>query len=376
MRRSVLVLRAGTGPGNNLIRSLRAGEPSLVIIGCHDDRFALKQSLADRNYLIGSLSHPGFLPSLRRVVETERVDLVIPTSDAEVSALAGLPNDTLPCRLFLPRPSTVELCQDKCALSVYLRERGIPAPATYPVASLDDIESLFERLGRDSQVWCRMRKGQGAMGAMLARSPEQARKWIGLWQDMQGTPVTAFALSEYLPGRDIAAQTLWRQGTLVLAKTYERLSYLGAGTPGGHSSIAALSKTVFDPAIVDACARAIPAIDPGASGVFVFDFKDDAHGTPRITEINAGRFGMSTNIFDLPGKHNMAATYVRLALDGDVEIAEPYDVAHDYYMVRDVDTAPDVYHAEDLFTDIEDARASREDLLGVAAPTPRRNADA
>ena len=138
------------------------------------------------------------------------------------------------------------------------------------------------------------------MGAMLARSPQQARKWIGLWHDMQDTPVTAFALSEYLPGRDIAAQTLWRQGTLVLAKTYERLSYLGAGTPGGHSSIAALSKTVFDPAIVDTCARAIPAIDPSASGVFVFDFKDDSHGTPRITEINAGRFGMSTNIFDLP----------------------------------------------------------------------------
>jgi DNA/RNA endonuclease YhcR with UshA esterase domain len=77
---------------------------------------------------------------------------------------------------------------------------------------------------------------------------------------------------------------------------------------------------------------------------------------PCITEINAGRFGMSTNIFDLPGKHNMASTYVQLALDEPVEISDRYDITEDYYMVRDVDTTPSLYSSDELFEGIEDAR--------------------
>ena len=375
MRHCIVVLGAGTGPGNNLIRSLRTGGPSLAIVGCHDDRFVLKQSSGDRNYLICPPTHPGFAASLRRVVETEQADLIIPTSDEDVITLATL-QAVLPCRLFLPRLPTIELCQDKYALSLFLRERGMPAPATYPLTTWDDIEPAFHRLNHDSGVWCRLRRGQGGMGAILAKSPEQARTWIALWQEMRGIPFTAFALSEYLPGRDIAAQTLWDQGTLVLVKTYERLSYLGAGSPRGHSSIAALSKTVFDLSIVDTCARAIPAIDPTASGVFVLDFKEDVRGTACITEVNAGRFGMSTNIFDLPGKHNMAVTYVHLALDERVDIPDCYDVAEEYYMVRDVDTTPGVYHADDLFEGIEDARASSEQDSLVQATLEGRTAHA
>ena len=36
-------------------------------------------------------------------------------------------------------------------------------------------------------------------------------------------PVTAFVLSEYLPGRDFGCQSVWKDGKLVLIKTYERL---------------------------------------------------------------------------------------------------------------------------------------------------------
>ena len=112
-----------------------------------------------------------------------------------------------------------------------------------------------------------------------------------------------------------------------------------------------------DARIVETCSRAIRAIDPEASGIFVFDFKEDVHGTPCITEINAGRFGMSTNIFDLAGKHSMALIYVQLACGDTVDIGDPYDVAEEYYMVRDVDTAPGVYRADELFEGIEDVRS-------------------
>ena len=355
MERRVLIIGAGTGPGNNVIGSLRAGDPSLGIVGCHDNRFALKQSAADRNYVTSPPPEPSFVDELRHIVQAERIALVIPTTDRDVKVLAAL-GDEIPTRLFLPRLEVIELCQDKYTLTEFLREHGLPVPETYAVADMEGIEAVFARLAPHARVWCRLRRGQGALGAVLVTSPEQARTWIRFWEERRGDPPSAFTLSEYLPGRDVAAQTLWQEGRLVLVKTYERLTYLGASDPMGVSSIAALSKTVVEPRIAGTCARAVRAVDPAASGVFVLDLKENVEGVPCITEINAGRFGMSTNIFDLPGKHNMAVTYVRLALGEPVDLREEYDAIEDYYMVRDVDTAPSVHHADEFFEGIEDAR--------------------
>ena len=49
MSRRVLVTSAGTGPSNNLMRSLVHGDPSSVLAGCDSDRFILKKSPAQRN---------------------------------------------------------------------------------------------------------------------------------------------------------------------------------------------------------------------------------------------------------------------------------------------------------------------------------------
>src|SRR5713101_8564653 len=80
----VLVTRAGTGSSNNLIRSLRGATTDLTVIGCHSDRFHLRRSEADRNYLIPTLDHPDLANALQSVAAKERVDLVIPTTDDDV----------------------------------------------------------------------------------------------------------------------------------------------------------------------------------------------------------------------------------------------------------------------------------------------------
>lgn len=354
MAKRVLVLRAGTGSSNNLIRSLKAGDASLIVSGCHDDRFVLKKSPADRNYLIPSLDQPKFLAALRRLIKTERVDLLIPSSDADVKTVSDL-RDGIPCRLFLPAKALIDRCQDKFELTTFMRAHDLPAPVTYPVTDLDAIDEIFHRLSPYTRLWCRMRAGTGSMGALPVKTPEQARSWMGYWADMRGVPVSSFTISEYLPGRDFAAQSLWKDGTLVLVKVCERISYFGGGNvPSGASSTPALAKLVDEPRVVDVCTRAIRALDDNASGVFGIDLKENARGVPCITEINAGRFFMITNIFDLTGKHNMAALYVRLALGEPVEIRDEHDVAGDDYLVRDLDTLPGIFHADQLFDGIVD----------------------
>jgi carbamoyl-phosphate synthase large subunit len=352
----LLVTGAGTAAASNLIRALRAGDRSLVIVGCHSDRFVLAKSTADPNYLTPAPTDRGFLRALGRVIRRARVDLLIPTTDTEVSVLARL-GAGIPCRTFLPRPRVVELCQDKYRVNRRLRERGVPAPATYPVTSLRTLARVFRRLPARSLVWCRIRAGSGSMGAAPVRTPAQARSWIEYWRDMRGVPPTAFTLSEYLPGRDFSCQALWKDGALILVKTCERLSYFGGGGhPSGTSSVSHLAKTVFEPRVVEACTRAIRAIDPRASGTFNFDLRENADGVPCITEINAGRFPSGNLIYDLTGRHNLAATFVRLALGQPVELREEYEAAEGWYSVRDLDTPTGIFRDEELFDRIEDAR--------------------
>jgi carbamoyl-phosphate synthase large subunit len=356
MNARLLVTSAGSGASGNLVRSLRAGNGSLTIVGCHDDQFILKNSTADRNYLVPPLSHPTWARAVRRIVAAEKIDLVIPTSDPDVAALSRA-RGPLASRLFLPRAATVERCGDKYRLTEWLRARGVPAPRTYRVTDLRHLERIFERLGNPSRAWCRIREGAGSRGAAPVAGPDQTRSWIRYWRDMRDVPVRAFTLSEYLPGRDFGCQSVWKGGRVALVKTYERLSYLGsASQPSEVSAVGALTKTVCEPGVVEISLRAIRAVDRKASGVFAVDLKEDADQVPRVTEINAGRFTSGTNLLDLTGKHNMTAVYLQLARGEAVDLHEEYEGTEHHYMLRDIDAVPRVFHADEFFDGVEDAR--------------------
>src|ERR687895_1647322 len=117
MAKRVLIPGAGTGASNNLVRSLKEGDGSLVVLGCHDDRFTLKKSSADRKLLVPPATHPRFTDALQRLIETERVDLVIPNTDRDVRMISDL-RDTLPCRVFLPDKDAIDVCHDKYELTM------------------------------------------------------------------------------------------------------------------------------------------------------------------------------------------------------------------------------------------------------------------
>jgi carbamoyl-phosphate synthase large subunit len=322
-----------------------------VLVGCHDSRFILKKSEACRNYLL-PVSTRSFPTALRGIIEAERIDLVIPTSDADVLTLSKL-RTQLGCETFLPHQVTIERCQDKYALTNFLRRRGIPAPRTYPITDLDSVEPVFRRFRSGATLWCRIRIGSGSQGAIPVKTPDQVRSWIAYWERMRGVPPESFTLAEYLPGRDFCVQCLWNKGVLVLAKMAERITYLPTGSPSGVSSMPALAKTVFEPHIVRMCSKAIRAVDAKASGVFFVDVKESDKGEPCITEINAGRFSTMTNIHDLAGAYNTAVTFVRLALGERIRIPASSDFAEGYYLVRSVDTLPMVIRREELFQGIE-----------------------
>lgn len=340
---------AGTGACNNLVRSLRADAARVYIVGCNDDRFTLRQSGADKLYLTPAVSAPAFSAALLRLLDRERIDLVIPSSDGDVRALSAL-RDVLGPRCFLPDCRIIERCQDKLALTRFLATRRVPVPATRAVADLETIGALFSILGRRRPLWCRVRTGSRSFGAAPVRTVRQARAWIRYWGEMRGVPASQFTLSEYLPGRDFMCMSLWRDGAMVLVSTFEKLSYFGGEAyPSGTSSLSSLAKTIRDERVVDISRRAIRALSPTASGAFSVDLKENGDGTPCITEINAGRFFIGMIAFDHVSRYRTASAYLRLAMGEAVDLSEADVTVPDHYVVRDLDNVPGVFAAPEFF---------------------------
>jgi len=354
MSARLLILGAGTGTANNLVRVLRVSDHPMTIIGAHHDRFVLRGAPTDRRYLLPSASHPDFADALNRLIARERIDLALPTGDADARALAAL-GATLGCRTLVPSLATIDLCQDKYAFAEFLAARGVPVPETVALGTLDDVEAAFARLARHPRLWCRRRRGTGGLGALLVTRPEQARAWIAYWTEMRGAETAEFTLAAHLPGRDFAGQALFADGEPIGACVYERLSYLGGGAAPAGVGLAALGRRVADRRVTDLVTAAVRAIEPRAWGVFCFDAREDDAGLPRLTEFNAGRFGLSAILLDLSSKIGLVATYVRLALGERIEpIVEP-EAAEEWYLVRDYDGAPAVLRAHDFFDGIEEA---------------------
>jgi carbamoylphosphate synthase large subunit len=355
----VLVTGAGTGSAGNVIRALRAMRPPPAIVGVNDNRFTLTQSAADRNYLGPPATSREFAAIASAIVVRERLNVVMPTDDESVKALSDH-RLRFAIPLFLPRRATIDLCQDKYALSAHLRRRGVPAPRTYALRSLRDVDPIFARFGNHGPLWCRARRGSRSRGATAVASAAQARAWISLWSDLRGARVTEFTLSEYLPGRHFIVQSVWRSGRLLLAQATEVLSYFAAGhNPSGVFSLSSLAKTVAAPEALRVALQAVRAVEPRPSGTFFVELREAASGVPCITEINAGRFPSGVTALLAQGKHNMVGVFARTAAGEAVVVDQPVDSSEGRYLVRDIDATPGIVSASDLMEQWSERRPNQ-----------------
>jgi hypothetical protein len=353
-----LISGAGTGASGNVIRALRTMRPEPYIVGMNHDRFAIKQSLADRGYLCPEPASSEFVGAVSEIIKLERIDLIMPTDDGAVKALSD-GRDRIPIDLRFPSRKTIDLCQDKYVLNVFLRDRSIPAPLTYEVKSLRHLDRIFARFSPAGVLWCRARRGSRSLGATPVATVEQARAWLTQWRDLQGIKISEFTLGEYLPGRHFIVPSVWRQGRLLCAQPVEVLSYFAAGNnPSGIFSLSCLAKTVVAAEALQASFSAIMALEQYPSGVFSVELKEATPGMPLITEINVARFPAGVTSLLAAGNDNMVAVFASTAIDHAVTVADPHGSAVERYLVRDIDAIPGVYSATDLGKTLSRARLS------------------
>ena len=294
----------------------------------------------------GASETEAYLAAVNTLVHEHRLDLILPNNSIEAAVLSEH-RERLAAPVFLPRPRSLAIANSKWESYALWREVGIPVPDTALLERPEDVAPAFARVGTNP-VWVR---GAGIPGkgigvaSLPCRTVDQAIQWVDYWQGWGG-----MIASSFLPGDNLTWIGLWKEGRLVTSQCRERLAYvIPHVSPSGITGAPAISRTIHRPELNDLGVRATLAIDPEFDGVGFLDFKCDADGAPRITEINAGRFGTTHHFYTVAGL-NLPWLLVQLALDLPLA-AEParFDpLPADLYWIRTLDCGPVLVDGRDL----------------------------
>jgi carbamoylphosphate synthase large subunit len=348
---TILVTCVGSGGANNLIRSIRSSKygEETTIIGVDANKYLVNKSLADENYVVPRGSEDEYIDALNTAIDRHGVELVIAQHESEIRTVSERRNE-LHAPVLLPKHETVELCLDKYELNSRLEKLGFPVPETVSLRDVS-VDEAFECLAPDGHpLWCRTRYGSSSFEAQPMYSREQAKQWITYWNERGGLPSDSFTFSEFLPGRDYHILTFWNDGNLVLGKGNERNEYFFGQNTGVATPL--VGRQLYYEELNETCTAITKALDENAMGNWGFDFKEDRNGTPKLTEINIGKFSMVNYFFNMAGEFNMAELYLDVAFGNKNELPDledPYcDVDTDLFLSRGIDLEPEIFSVDEI----------------------------
>jgi carbamoyl-phosphate synthase large subunit len=342
----ILVLGVGGSAGINFVRSLRLSGEQLYIVGTDINKYhlVLLQDTLDRRYVVPACTDKNYIRVINNIIKDENIEFVHAQPDIEVENLSCC-RTIVGAKTFLPKHDTILACRNKFYTYVELNKASVPVPNTYLVDDVSTIPKRFNELAGDNKkVWVRAIMGAGSRASLPVYTPEQLMNWVFYWISNKKMELHQFMMSEFLPGREFAWQSLWKDGHLIIAQARERLEYLmGNLSVSGQTSSPSVARTVNDARVSDIGVRAVRAIDKKASGIFCIDMKEDSSGRPCVTEINAGRFFTTSNFFTRCGV-NMPYMYLKLGFGEKVSTGQwPSKftpIPEDKYWIRLPDALP------------------------------------
>lgn len=343
----VLVTGAGGSAGANVISSLEMTD-KFEIIGADSDPRRLHLSPASSNVVIPRAGETGYIENLNKCVIGEAIDVVHFQPDPEVLIGSGACS-SIKASVFLPPHDAVTIAADKVRLSQVLQRSDVRVPFSLAVDNLQDLREKTELLlETNTKVWVRAKNGAGSRASLPVSSSAQAEAWVKWWVEEKSLSADTFMVSEFLPGREFAFQSVWLDGRLISGQSRERVEYLyGFLSPSGQSSTPSIARTVRDVRVDELAIKAVKALLPEPHGVFCVDMKEDNHGRPCVTEINAGRFFTTSNFFSEAGL-NMPEMAVRAALGESLKEIGTSTLEQDLYWIRMVDMGYKLVKGGDL----------------------------
>ena len=150
-----VVVTASGAPGTAaLLHALRQnGERELRLVGTDMSERSIGRHLCDTFYLVPAGSDPAFPEAMRKVVERENADCVLPQSSFDLEGLAAH-RDDFPVPVLVSRPDTIHRSNDKAESYELLHRLGLPAPEFRRVNGAAAVEQAARELGYPERPVC------------------------------------------------------------------------------------------------------------------------------------------------------------------------------------------------------------------------------
>ena len=320
----------------NFIRSLRSSPEKFFICGSDSDKYYLHLPSVDERFLVPKSSNESYIDVLNQIVAERKIEFLHPQPDVEVKVISDN-RERINAATFLPDKRTIDVCQDKFESVNIWKKNGIITPESVLVRNEDDLKGAIEKIGLP--LWLRATKGAGGKGSTPVENAEQGTAWIRYWR-ARGKQWD-FVAHAHLPGRNIAFQSVWKDGEIVTSQARERIEYIYPHlAPSGVTGTPSVAVTVHRDDINEIATKCVLSIDKKASGIFCVDLKENTDGVPCPTEINAGRFFTTSYFFSHAGV-NMPHIYVRLAYKEKIPELPKYNaLPAGLYWIRHMDSGP------------------------------------
>jgi carbamoyl-phosphate synthase large subunit len=332
----ILVTGAGGPAGVNFIKSLRIAPEKFFIVGTDVNKYYLELPDVDVRQIAIPCTHPKYIEFLNDVIERYNIEMVHPQPDIEVRVISEN-REKIKAITFLPKKETIRICQDKLESAKIWAKEGIPVAKAIEIKDEDSIEEAAEELSLP--FWIRATSGAGGRGSTPCYNIEMGKAWIRYWRSRGEN--WKFIAQEYLPGRNLAFHSIWKNGELIVSQVRERLEYIYPHlAPSGITGTPSVAVTVNRPDVDKIATECILAIDKNPTGIFCVDLKENKNGIPCPTEINAGRFFTTSLFFSVAGL-NMPYIYVKLAYNEEIPPLKKYNaLGEGYYWIRHMDSGP------------------------------------
>lgn len=317
----VLVTSAGGRLAVAFTRGLKAAPEPIEVIGVDANRYGLQRAEADKKFQVPWARDDSYVSVINDIIDENKIDLVTVQLEGEMLPMSEN-RDKLHAPLFLPRHEAIVTCDSKWASYEKWEKAGVAVPKSILIKTREDLKDALEELG--GKMWLRGLTGTGGKGSIPVTSVEKAVSWIDLWNGWGN-----FMAAELLTKETSSWESVWSHGKLVAAQVRKRLYWeFGNLTMSGVTGITGASETVND-AVVERVSRAATlAIDPEPHGIMGVDVAFDDAGTPKVTEINAGRFMsggvilFASNGFNFP--YVAAKTGLGESVDGVAGVTNPF----------------------------------------------------
>lgn len=244
----------------------------------------------------------GFIRDIQRIVETHRVDLIIPAFEEAfyLSARAG----ELPERVTLFAGAFDSLAQlhDKASFQRIVERSGVPIPETVVATDHAALAEAAERFGK---YFARAAFSRGGVALLTNTGPLAGRMTL---EECTPTPDQPWIVQPFVDGPMVCTYSVVVQGRITAHCTYRAPEQWASST-----GIAFLA--VDSTATLEYSQRIISEVDPEFTGQLSFDFVD--HGDEL--------YAIECNPRPTNGVILLEAEEFERALTGD--IAEPIVVA-------------------------------------------------